>query len=444
MKLLAPLLLAFVFASGIVSGQQPGSIQSDFIKGATTKLQKFTERRKLASAKYLQKFKKREERFLRRLCKKDPQKADALYRSAAQSQQRLNKKLSGQYKNPFEKTSTVYNPYDDSLLNAVGYSGDMASVKAAGAYRDELKNEACVKDYMRSEKLSMKKIAVDIPEMRGAFKGVDKGAYYYMQQLHDYDEWFSKTDKWEELGMNALKGNADFSKFMNTNSRLASFPKVPSGWQQSAEGLQTTKMVKELQQGDWNNLTDEGKTMAKDKLTDGAYQIFKLKTELPQLSNAADIPDFKPNPLKTKRLVDRMHYGFDFQFDNRASFIPKGITVSLSGEYDLLPKMAIGLGGGYHAPFKKVKSESKDLPAAVTLRSYIDYQIKSILFFTVDYDRTYPASGKNIESAMAGLKLKYSNNEKLSPSFSLMYDLLFDQHNPKTQMIVYRIGWGIK
>ncbi len=438
--------LIFLFCSA-AQGQPPFDLQEKKLAESEKKIQKFSERRKRATEKYLSHFNKSEQKFLQRLCKKDPQMADVLFLSHAQGQQRLNRILNGTYKNHFDKPTSIYNSYNDTLFNSIECAGDANALLALKNYKKQLANEEYIKDYMRHQKLTIKKVAVNLPNLKNSFKRLDRYSYYYIQQLNDYDEWFGKTDKLEEKAMELLKRNTDFSKFMEANSSLSSITKIPSDWGKNIEGLQTNSTVKDLQQKSLNGLTDEGKELVKENLTEGSSLIRKMKSELPQLANAADVPDFKPNPLKTKRKIDRLHFGFDFQFDNRTSLIPKGITTGLNGEYQLNPLLSIGTGIAYHASFNKTAGENKNsLSSSYTLRSYIDYKLKSILFLTMNYERINLVPfhrPKTIESALIGLKIKYSVKGKLAPSISLMYDLLYDKHVPETPMIVYRVGWII-
>jgi hypothetical protein len=435
------LFLFLLFSS--IQAQNPIKDENIFLSKITDKLNYFSSKRKISTANYLKKFNKSQETFLKKLCKKDSQKADALYRELAQSQQRLNRKVSGQYKNPFEKTTATYNSYNDTLFNALNCSGDNKALNAAGNYKKQLQNENYIRDYMRQQKLSMKNASLEVPSMKYFFRGIDKSSYYYVQQLNDYDRSFSQIDQWENFGINLLKQKTDFSKLMSENSQATSLASIPNDWGKDITGLQTNELVKASQQKDWNNLTEEGKELAKDKLTDGAKQISRMKTDLPKISNAADVPEFTPNPLKTKRTIDRLHYGFDFQFNHQSSMVPKGITLGLNSEYDLLPKLDIGLGFAYYSSFQKTYSENKnDIPKPFTIRFYSDYKIRSLLFFTFNYERIYPKTFNTwTHNAMAGLKLKYPKAKKLAPYISFMYNFLYEQQVPKTQMIVYRIGW---
>jgi hypothetical protein len=441
------LKFGLLFFSYLTSqAQLPSKLQTDFLNQCQRKTEKFKYRRSNTSEKYLSRFNKSEEKYLRKLCRINPQKADAFYKSWAQSQQRLNKKMNGDYINPFADSTLYYNPYNDSLFSAMEYTGDSLSLVSLNDYKHQLRKEDYIKEYMRQQKQCLKKLTAQTPEMQNSYKALDKDSYYFIQQLKEYDEWFKEKNKLEQYAMNAFNTNKDFNNYFQNHSSQYSGSQIASDWGKSITDLQTNTSVKELQQKSISSLTNEGKELTKEKLSEGMAKISKMKLDFPEIANAEDIPNFKPNPLKTKRTKDRLHYNLDIQFDNKNPFAPQGINLGPSIEYDLLPSSDIGLGFNSHIPFKKVNTESNnETPVTFKILSYFDQKVKNIFYINACYDYDLTSQNElNKNDFLIGCKVKYSKVKKLAPSISILYDFFHNQHTPHTQMIVYRISFTIK
>ena len=158
-----------------------------------------------------------------------------------------------------------------------------------------------------------------------------------------------------------------------------------------------------------------------------------------------DKQEWRPNPLKTKRIVDRINYGSNFQFDPRTTFLPSSSTFSASISYQISPFSNLGIGTSYVQPLP-VRQSNKEtkiyFPTSpgYGIRSSIDLKMYKHIYLQVGYERNYRSyiqglvlSTENaqlscLQSGLVGLKIRYPVKNKLSrPTLEMLYDFLSQQ-----------------
>jgi hypothetical protein len=103
---------------------------------------------------------------------------------------------------------------------------------------------------------------------------------------------------------------------------------------------------------------------------------------------------WKQNPLKTKRFVDRISYGFDIQASARTSIFTTSGVLSIQAAYQLTTKMNIGTGIAYIGGLKKYSIEEgrnamRFKTNGMGCRTYLDWGLTSRFFFQGGYERNY-------------------------------------------------------
>lgn len=421
--------------------------KSEFVKSTLDKVKSSTAVRKNYTKKYLEKFDRHQGKFLKKLCKVNSKKADALYLDWSNSKIQLKHSQNSTGNGRFSRGhGEVYNSYNDSLLSILKFEGNDSSLQVIEEYKQQLNDEALVHNYMIRQKDLMKKVSSDIPSLQKYYTPLSKDSYYLNQQLGEVQKIFQNSDKLEKEFFGRISSDPAFSKYFQSNSTLSSI-KIPENWGKTIEGLQTNNFVKGIQSADINQLSEAGKEKIINLISEGAKSIESMKNDFPKLTNASDVPDFKPNALKTKSFTKRIKYGIDFQLDPSKEFYPSGILGGLNLGYQLDLNSMIGIGFAIHSLFNS-KEEVKGIPDNnLSLRSFFDKRIKGVVFFTTGYERNYSNTDfkfikPNEEHLLSGLKFKYGFGSKLGFQISLLYDFLYDQHIPISKQLVYRIGYN--
>lgn len=285
---------------------------------------------------------------------------------------------------------------------------------------------------------------------------INKESYYYIETLKNYKELFSGTKKIEESVTMILKKFPAFQKFMKENSELASlFPLLQdnTGRAQSFEGLQSRASIDALIQQQISTAGPNSQMQIQQTLARAHAKINELKDKVNSLGgNSSDfeMPSFKPNEQKTKTFLQRIEFGSNLQFAKSNNYMPATTEMGMSVGYRLNEKSRIGFGAGYNMGLGTIR-HLKITNQGICLRSFVDYKIKNSLFISGGYELNYKPSLNSIgqyqvwqSSGLIGLSRKYTISNKFKGNMRLLWDFLSYQQVPKSQPLVYRIGYTIK
>lgn len=457
-------LLYFIVALFLQGTAQQNQLpELDFSK-SLNKVSSFVEKKNHISQKRLKSFDKHQQKFFNKLCKKNPQQADALYLRWALRKQQLNAELTKPL-SASKKTSGVYNPFHDSLSTLLSFMKDTLISAEASTISAEFdkatRDQRAIGDYLREQKNFMGKVVKDYPDLAKSFTKLNKDAYYFIQENHYLDKFFKQSKLLKEELFQNLAHHKDFGKYFKDNNALAGMFKTPKDWGKSLQGLQTNASVAQIQQQALKHLNlPDISSFVSDKFKQGETTVKAMKTSLPWLNNAGDLPSFKPNKLKGKPTSERMHYGFDFKFEDQKDYVPHGVSVGGNISYQLIMKGYIGAGVAYRAGFGSHINSQLLNTNGITLRSFVDYQLHGMLYLSGGYEITStPNQAKpnteiapiavkgswygfdGYESLLMGLKIKREFLKKSAMTFSVQLDFLHDQHSPQTPFVIYKLGW---
>ena len=440
------------------------------ISGKTNDLNSRIDKTK---TKYLKKYFKAENRLHKKLCKKDPALADKLFSYSKDplyyNQQNTNEKAI--LKN--QTASKEYFAQFDTLKSSVNFlkkdpnilSGNQELDQVSGEIDGLDKNLASsdkLQQYFRQRKLQFKDAVLKYPELQNDYLKMDKVNYYFGQQLDEYKNLFSiDQSKAEDLIKNALQGNSAFNEYMKNSGELAAFSKATNNQKENLNGMQTMAQTKAFVQKDIEALGSNAKSIIEERMQPMSEAMSKLKNgSFTNNMNAADLPDFTPHPLKTKRFIDRIHHGVDFQFGNVNYFFPASCSLGFQVSYQLTMRSTAGIGYTYNAGLGKSWDNTKVSTNGYGYRSFVDYQLKGIFFLQGGYEKNYTSEipamleapyvikGEKLkipshwrQSTLLGLKLKYKLNKKSSATMNLMYDFLHNKNVPASPALIYRMGW---
>jgi len=278
--------------------------------------------------------------------------------------------------------------------------------------------------------------------------------------MKNYKELFSDPQKAEQTATNILNKIPAFQKFTQQNSILsklfASSSSVDSGQTaQSLAGLQTKNQIQGLIQ---QKIASGGPNAAQSIMQNiqlAQAQLSQLKDKLLKSGGTSgmDVPEgFNPNMQKTKTFLQRIEYGANVQFAKSTTYIPTTCDIALTIGYKLTDKDDLGIGLSYNIgatnPHIALSSQG------VGFRSFIDWEIKKQVYLTGGFEMTYNSVFTKFselqqldrwqQSGLIGLTKKLNLKSKYfkSTNIQILYDMLYDQHIPKTQPLIFRTGYN--
>ena len=166
------------------------------------------------------------------------------------------------------------------------------------------------------------------------------------------------------------------------------------------------------------------------------------------------MPDFKPNPEKTKTFFKRLEYGFNIQTTQATTLAPSMSDLGLSVGYKFSDRATAGIGVSYKLGLGRPVNHIRFTNEGVGFRSYVDIKAKGSFWLTGGMEYNYLQSfsklsdlNKNINawqrSALLGLTKKYKISKTKEGNIQLLYDFLYRQHLPVSQPLIFRMGYSL-
>ena len=362
--------------------------------------------------KYLKKYFKEENKLHKKLCKIDPALADNLFSINNdplfyhQNDKNIIKYLENR------SAPTEYFPQHDSLKTALSFlnaknkklSG-IDSLKSSDALLKSLNldtnllNSSRLQGYFRERKLNFNESLIKYPELKNNYVQIDKLNFYYHEQISEYKNMFGDLSNIDEKVLKILSGNSEFKKLLANTGQLSAFSAVPQDWGKSIEGLQTIIETKGIMNTSIADLGSEAKNVVEQNMKPMMTSVEKLKSgDYGNISNAADIPSFKPSALKTKPFANRLSSGYNFQLNQSNYGFPATATTGLQVDYKLTSKIKPGIGVSYILGMGSGWDNINFTQQGIGLRSFVDYKISNILYISGGYERNYlPPSNQKKE-----------------------------------------------
>ncbi len=455
--------------------QHLSSIPAKYFDAVSAKATKYYRSISSKTEKTLTRLAKWEEKIKSILEKVSPQTAQRLFApgqltfSAALEQFRTGKAVA-------EKYMAVYDEYRDKVTTLLKYIDQkkdelnqkiITPLKRAKASVEKLNEQVAsaeaVQQFIKVRKKQLLEQAIKYLGKSKYLKKINKEAYYYAETLRNYKEVFSDPQKIEKLAVTMLLKTKLFQDFMKKNSMLASLFRMPGSGDPASSaslaGLQTRAQVNNLIQRQVASGGPNAQQQIQQNIQDAQSQLNQLKDKVLKMgggSSDADMPEgFKPNSQKTKSFLKRLEYGTNIQSQKASSFFPTTIDIGLSVGYKLNDKSIIGIGMSYKMGLGRGWNNIKFSSEGVGLRSFIDWKIKKNIWLSGGYEMNYRSALSHFQqlrdlsgwqrSGLIGVsknipvKTKFFKKTKLM----LLWDFLSYQQLPRTQPIVFRIGYGL-
>jgi hypothetical protein len=449
-----------------VGGKDSLLLSGKLLKGLERRASLLDERLEEKTQSYLKAFRKTEEKLRRKLWKKDSVKAKQLF-------QDLDKQYASLTKAPSAaaRFRTGYKARLDSLATSLRFLGGVsappqlqATVEKYTALQGKLDQTQAINQFLGERQRQLREELGKLGMLK-ELKGFQKQAYYYSAQVKEYKQLLADPSKWEKKLLELALGSSAFKDFFARNSGLASlFPLGGGGGAASAVSLQGMQTRASLQAGLQARFgTGPGVQQALQGNIQAAQgQLQEVKNKLASLGAGSvgsggevNLPEgFKPNGQKTKTFLQRLEYGVNIQSQGSSTLFPVTTDFGLSLGYKLNDKSVVGLGLAYKLGWGRGWDKIQLSSEGLGLRSFLDYKIKGGFFLTGGMELNYRSQFRSMDqlrdfsawqrSGLLGLAKKYKMGGKLKGDVRLLWDFLSYGQVPRTQAILFRVGYSIK
>lgn len=416
--------------------------------------------------KYLQRVQRNEQRLYKKIFKIDSLGAKALFAGSIDGYAALGKKLANDTGSNNLHLAGEYQAYTDSLQGMLKFLKDPKAAEALTQLKTleaKMQDADQIKVYIRQRRQQIAQYIQQHTNLAGVlgkdYQGMTRDLYYYSQQVRQYREMLNDPDKLEKEALALLGKLPAWQTFMKQNSSLAGLFNLPGNYGDpgSLAGLQTRDQVAALIQRQISTAGSGGVASLQANLQSAQSQLNGYKEKLSKLGNGSgdiDMPDFKPNSQKTKAFWRRLEYGTNFQTTRNNYYFPTTSDFGLSVGYKLSDGSTVGVGASYKLGWGNGIQHIAFSSQGMGLRPFfLDVRVRGSFFFSagLEYNYTKPISSYQrlrqwnnwTKSGLLGVSKVVSLKSRVfkKTKVQLLWDAFSYSQVPKTQAVVFRIGY---
>lgn len=437
-----------------------------FAASITKKAKKLEDKILQKSLNVLTKLQKQEEKLYKKMLNgKDSLLAKTKIREIRERYNAVSGKMT---KPVISRRITQYIPLLDTftttlkLLDENGVAGKIKeALTKTQSLQSRLDQAEAIKTFLRERKQQLKEQFEKLG-LSKQLKRINKEVYYYSQQVNEYKAILSDPKKIEKKVIELLSKTKFFQDFMSRNSVLASLFPMPGGGslnqsgQAGFAGLQTRAQVTGfIQQAGFNGTLSANQLQR--NIQNIQSQLTQIRNKIAQYGGGGselEMPGFRPNSQKTKSFFKRLEYGTNIQSQKTQYLLPATTDFGLSIGYKLNDRSIIGIGTSYKLGWGHGWNNINLTSEGIGLRSFIDWKIKNSWWISGGYEQNYRVSFNRIaqlkdfnawqRSGLLGMSKTVSLKSKLlkSTKVQLLWDFLSGTQRPRTQPLVFRIGYS--
>jgi hypothetical protein len=445
-----------------------------YLEGVEAKTSKITRKLQEESVKKLQKLKKLDMAVMakmdkaKNLVEKDYMaevegKYNQLLNNVKGKTAFINKLNPGDYFPELDKLKTSLDFLDKEgrsmLSQGRGVQEKLqTSFSSVTALQDKMKQATAITEFLKERQQWLSKL-----DKFGAGKKlakINKEIYYYQEQIKEYREALKDPKLIQAKAYVLIQKIPAFQNFFSKYSELAMlFPQPDNyGTASALQGLQTRAQIQQIIQtrtGTANGIA--GTQAIQQGMGSAQSQMQQLKDKILHMGgNSSDfnMPDFKPNPNKTKTLKEKIEFGFNIQNSRSRSLFPVTTDFGFNLGYKFSRNGVAGIGASYKMGWGKSFKEIAITHEGIGLRAYIDWRIKGEIYLSGGYEQNYFSRFSSMDqlkdlsswqqSGLIGLSKRYSIGKKWKGDVKLLWDFMSYQNIPKTQPFLFRFGYQIK
>jgi hypothetical protein len=479
-KLLTSILLLFISLN--VHSQDSSSLFNrilsfpDKVFGRIDKeANKYEQKLIQQTDKYLNKLQRQEEKLKRKLWKQDSAKAKEVFGDVQGRYDQLRNQLHAP-PNEVQQHTAGYNGHLDSLGTAMNFLQSNPQLQQATELKNkltgnlqsinDLKSKLNQTDHIRKQIVHRQqelKNKLQNTALLKEFQKYKKQVYYFQAQAREYHQAIKDPKKLGASLMTVAKKIPAFNDFFRKNSELASLFRIPGGndpanSMASFAGLQTRASVQNILQQRIGTGAN-AQQYVQDQMQSAQGQMQELKNKALQYKSGSygngdgDMPDFKVNEQKTKNFLQRIEWGSNMQTTKGNLYFPVTSDLGVSIGYKGSESLTFGVGASYKIGFGKSWQNISVTHQGAGLRTFLDIKLKGSFWISGGGELNYRNEFRRIEvlknmnawqqSALLGISRKFKAGKKMKGSTQLLYDFLWKQQVPRSQMIVFRVGYQI-
>lgn len=454
---------------------------SKFSLKVAKKCDKLATKVRRSTDSYLSKFEDAEDQILQAVCIVNERHAETLMQNSLHSLRRMENQLKYESGEPLtnycaeldsitiatqylKESVAIHSQVDSEAGNESCHCVGLEELKASQTkLKQELKRAELIHTYIKERTAYLNKLGAEYPGLKSMLPSLEKINHYLGAQTSEYLSLFADRSRAEKSLFRLLNQTPGFSGFANINSQFASLnvPTTTIGAGQTTDSAMSEfKQAAAAKGMELEELLDPSTFFKKElnKADNSHKELHKflgdttaLRTELAPIYDSLPPkkPDasgkvWQPNPLKTKRFVDRIATGFNLQASPRTTFFPTSGILSAHASYQLSTTTNIGIGLTYIGGFTRLSLSDDRMNIrfgtnGIGLRSFLDWNIKGKLFLQTNYelnhrqelnDRQYSMplfhEGLNplTPSLLAGIKLKKPSSKRNQSTVEILYDFM--------------------
>ncbi len=458
--------IILVISARLYSQERPPTfLSADKTNEITQQFTKLTNKLTSNSQKTLLRFRKEEQRMLRKLKKRDSSLAVKFSNSSAEFTGTLQKRMQQASDSSHSVELKEYFPNLDSLSGAVAFidqhaGNNSTELQTASAsikkFSSQLQLSNEIKKQLR-ERRQMLKQQLEKFGMVKEMKRINKQVFYYQQQLNEYKGLLKDPKKMQQKLVAKLRDLPAFQSFIKKNGMLAKLLRLPDnyGSTESLAGLQTRASVQAQLTQRFSGVGINPQQRINDQLGVAQAELNKLKNKLKQFGGSSsnlEMPEgFTPNSQKTKRFLQRFELGFNLQTQQPNGYFPVTADIATTIGYKLNDQSVIGVGASYKLGMGSGFKNLKLTHEGIGLRSYVDVKIKKSFWMTGGYEQDYNQRFEDLNQladqslwrakALLGVTKKVKVGKKKGTNVQLLYDFLHNQNALHTKPFLFRVGW---
>jgi hypothetical protein len=426
------------------------------------------------SEKFLTKMARREALLQKRLNKIDPEAARRLFGESGQQYAALAEKARQDTGSKSIAISGDYQPYIDSLRvslrfmqeNPQFFSSPARLQQAAGSLQGleaKMQDADQVKELIRQREQQIGDYISRHSDLQGLlgkqYLGMKKDLYYYSQQARQYKEMLNHPDQMELQALSLLNKVPAFQAFMKQNSQLSALFSLPAnyGSPEALSGLQAKDQVSALIQNRVATGGAGGAAALQGNLQAAEGQLNGYKDKLSRLGSGSgdiDLPDFKPNDQKTKTFWKRLEYGTNFQTTHNSNYYPTISDIGLSVGYRISDANTMGIGASYKVGWGNGFNHIALSSQGVGFRWFLDMRIKGSFYASGGFEYNHRTPFRSVQdlrsrdewtsSGLVGISKIVSLKSRVfkKTKLQLLWDLLSYRQVPRTQALLFRVGYS--
>lgn len=407
--------------------------------------------------KALRKMEKLENELKTKLQKADPSRVESLWSISTNRASNMKDKLlskskervsrGGYLDNYTDTLQSILDFLDNQRLKGIISSNELEKAKQNLLnVKDQLNISSQIQEQIRERKQQLSKELAGIANCRHILSDMNRQAVYYTQRLNEYRDILYDPSKAEKKAMELLRKNKMFQTFMQKNSMLSGLFNINMSEDptQALQNLQGRSVVEQQIQQSIGSDPSAQQTVSQ-QMDQSVSVIDQAKQKVSSGAGSVDdMPDFQPNPLKTKRFLQRLEYGGNVQSQRSTTLLPTMTDIALEVAYKFSPKTQAGFGLVYKVGWGKSLSHITLTTEGIGFRSFANYRLKGRLHATagIEYNKFMRINSMTelkkwtgwSRSSLAGIKVMVSDKAGML----LLYDFEAQRSIPQTNSLKIR------